>query len=53
MRESQWMINSFDIAQMIKQRRDSIAQYDSAGRTELSKIETDEITVINGFLLKR
>ena len=38
------------LAKMIKQRRDSIAQYDSAGRTELSKIETDEITVINGFL---
>lgn len=38
------------LAKMIKQRRDSIAQYDSAGRTELSKIEADEITVINGFL---
>ena len=38
------------LAKMIKQRRDSIAQYDSAGRTELSKIETDEITVITGFL---
>ena len=38
------------LAKMIKQRRDSIGQYDSAGRTELSKIETDEITVINEFL---
>ena len=38
------------LAKMIKQRRDSIAQYDSAGRAELSKIETDEITVINEFL---
>ena len=38
------------LAKMIKQRRDSIAQYDSAGRTELSKIETEEITVINEFL---
>ncbi len=38
------------LAKMIKQRRDSIAQYDSAGRTELSKIETDEITVIHEFL---
>ena len=38
------------LAKMIKQRRDSIAQYDSAGRTELSKIEMDEITVINEFL---
>ncbi len=38
------------LAKMIKQRRDSITQYDSAGRTELSKIEMDEITVINGFL---
>ena len=38
------------LAKMIKQRRDSIDQYDSAGRTELSKIEADEITVINEFL---
>ena len=38
------------LAKMIKQRRDSIAQYDSAGRTELSKIESDEITVITEFL---
>ena len=38
------------LAKMIKQRRDSIAQYDSAGRTELSKIETYDITVINEFL---
>ena len=38
------------LAKMIKQRRDSIAQYDSAGRAGLSKIETDEITVINEFL---
>ena len=38
------------LAKMIKQRRDSIAQYDSAGRTELSKIEMDEIIVINEFL---
>ena len=38
------------LAKMIKQRRDSIAQYDSAGRTELSKIETDEIPGINEFL---
>ena len=38
------------LAKMIKQRRDSIAQYDSAGRTELSRIEKDEITVINEFL---
>ena len=38
------------LAKMIKQRRDSITQYDSAGRTELSKIEIDEITVINEFL---
>ena len=30
------------LAKMIKQRRDSIAQYDQAGRTELSKIESDE-----------
>ena len=35
---------------MIKQRRDSISQYDQAGRTELSEIESIEIEVINEFL---
>ena len=30
--------------------RDSISQYDQAGRTELSEIESNEIEVINEFL---
>ena len=38
------------LAKMIKQRRDSISQYDQAGRTELSEIESNEIEVINEFL---
>lgn len=35
---------------MIKQRRDSIAQYESAGRQELANIEISEIEVIQEFL---
>jgi len=35
---------------MIKQRRDSITQYESAGRDELAAIEIAEITVIQDFL---
>lgn len=35
---------------MVKQRRDSISQYESAGRSELATIEADEITVIETFL---
>jgi uncharacterized protein YqeY len=35
---------------MIKQRRDSIAQYESAGRQELADIEISEIKVIQEFL---
>ncbi|KRO93871.1 MAG: GatB/YqeY domain-containing protein [Proteobacteria bacterium] len=35
---------------MIKQRRDSIAQYESAGRQELANIEISEIKVIQEFL---
>ena len=35
---------------MIKQRRDSISQYEAAGRDELAAIEIDEITVIQDFL---
>ncbi len=38
------------LAKMIKQRRDSISQYDQAGRIELSEIESNEIEVINEFL---
>ena len=35
---------------MIKQRRDSIAQYETAGRQELADIEVAEIDVIQDFL---
>ena len=35
---------------MTKQRRDSIAQYESAGRQELAHIEIAEIAVIQEFL---
>ena len=35
---------------MVKQRRDSIAQYDSAGRTELAEQEKFEIGIIQDYL---
>jgi uncharacterized protein len=35
---------------MVKQRRDSIEQFESAGRTELADQEKSEITVIQEFL---
>lgn len=35
---------------MVKQRRDSINQYETAGRQELADIETAEINVIQDFL---
>ena len=35
---------------MVKQRRDSISQFDSAGRDELAAIERAEIGVIQEFL---
>ena len=35
---------------MIKQRRDSISQYEDAGRQELADIESAEIAVIQEFL---
>lgn len=35
---------------MLKQRRDSISQYEDAGRTELAEKEAAEITVIQSFL---
>ncbi len=35
---------------MVKQRRDSITQYESAGRQELADIEIAEINVIQDFL---
>ena len=35
---------------MVKQRRDSISQFESAGRDELAAIERAEINVIQEFL---
>lgn len=35
---------------MLKQRRDSISQYESAGRDDLANIEAQEMTVIQEFL---
>lgn len=35
---------------MVKQRRDSITQYESAGRQELADVEIAEINVIQDFL---
>ncbi len=35
---------------MIKQRRESIAQYEAAGRDELAAAEAAEIAIINEFL---
>jgi uncharacterized protein YqeY len=35
---------------MVKQRRDSISQFEAAGRDELAAIERAEITVIQDFL---
>lgn len=38
------------IDKMVKQRRDSIKQYDDAGREDLAEIERYEITVLQEFL---
>jgi uncharacterized protein YqeY len=35
---------------MLKQRRDSITQYESAGRTDLAEVEHYEVSVIQDFL---
>lgn len=35
---------------MVKQRRESISQYDQAGREELSAIEKEEIEIIQAYL---
>lgn len=35
---------------MIKQRRDSVSQYEAAGRTDLADIEKAEITVIERYV---
>ena len=42
------------LAKMIKQRKDSAAAYDNAGRTELAAQEKSEIEIITDFpILKR
>jgi len=35
---------------MVKQRRESISQYEKAGRDELASIEKDEIEIIQAYL---
>jgi uncharacterized protein YqeY len=35
---------------MLKQRRDSIKQYEDAGRTDLAEVEHYEVSVIQDFL---
>ncbi len=38
------------IDKMLKQRRESIAQFESAGRTDLAEIEKSESRVLTGYL---
>jgi len=38
------------IEKMIKQRRESIAQFEKAGRTDLAEAEKAEIAVLSGYL---
>lgn len=38
------------IEKMLKQRRDSIAQYEAAQRTDLADIEKDEVTVLSAYM---
>jgi uncharacterized protein YqeY len=38
------------LEKMLKQRRDSIVQYDAAGRVDLADVERAEMVVIEGYL---
>ncbi|RJX67397.1 GatB/YqeY domain-containing protein [Vibrio sinensis] len=38
------------MTKMVKQRRDSVAQYESAGRQDLADVEKAEITVLEDFM---
>src|SRR5512146_848134 len=38
------------IEKMLKQRRESIAQFEKAGRTELAEAEKAEIALLSGYL---
>ena len=38
------------LEKMVKQRRDSVAQYEAANREDLAAVERAEITVIEGYL---
>ena len=38
------------LEKMVKQRRDSISQYDAAGRDDLAGIERDEMAIIEHYL---
>ena len=38
------------LEKMVKQRKDSIAQYEAAGREDLAAIERYELSVIDGYL---
>lgn len=38
------------LTKMVKQRRDSVAQYENAGRQDLADVESAEITVLEDFM---
>ena len=38
------------LTKMVKQRRESVAQYESAGRQDLADVESAEIIVLNDFM---
>ena len=38
------------LEKMLKQRKDSVSQYDAAGRTDLADVERAEMGVIEGYL---